>query len=228
MIKVVLWDIDGTLLNFGMSEKYAIRKCFEIFGLGECTDEMLARYAAINRTYWERLERKELTREQVLLGRFREFFEKEGLNADCAAEFNAEYQVRLGDKAFFNDEGYELVKSLKGKVLQCAVTNGTKVAQDRKLRLSGLDELLDEIFISEDLGVDKPAVAFFDKVWEKIGTFEKDEVVIIGDSLTSDIQGGNNAGILCCWYNPGGKTDTAGLKIDWDIRNLQELKDIIS
>lgn len=228
MIKVVLWDIDGTLLNFGMSEKYAIRKCFEIFGLGECTDEMLARYAAINRTYWERLERKELTREQVLLGRFQEFFEKEGLNADCAAEFNAEYQVRLGDKAFFNDEGYELVKGLKGKVLQCAVTNGTKVAQDRKLRLSGLDELLDEIFISEDLGVDKPAVTFFDKVWEKIGTFEKDEVVIIGDSLTSDIQGGNNAGILCCWYNPGGKTDTTGLKIDWDIRNLQELKDIIS
>ncbi len=228
MIKVVLWDIDGTLLNFGMSEKYAIRKCFEIFGLGECTDEMLARYAAINRTYWERLERKELTREQVLLGRFQEFFEKEGLNAECAAEFNAEYQVRLGDKAFFNDEGYELVKGLKGKVLQCAVTNGTKVAQDRKLRLSGLDELLDEIFISEDLGVDKPAVAFFDKVWEKIGTFEKDEVVIIGDSLTSDIQGGNNAGILCCWYNPGGKTDTMGLKIDWDIRNLQELKDIIS
>lgn len=227
MIKVVLWDIDGTLLNFGMSEKYAIRKCFEIFGLGECTDEMLARYAAINRTYWERLERKELTREQVLLGRFQEFFEKEGMDFEGAADFNAEYQVRLGDKAFFNDEGYELVKSLKGKVMQCAVTNGTKVAQDRKLKLSGLDELLDEIFISEELGVDKPAAAFFDKVWEKIGTFEKDEVVIIGDSLTSDIQGGNNAGILCCWYNPDGKTDTKGLKIDWDIRDLRELTGII-
>ena len=227
MIKVILWDIDGTLLNFGMSEKYAIRKCFEIFKLGECTDEMLARYAAINRTYWERLERKELTREQVLLGRFQEFFEKEGLNTEIAAEFNAEYQVRLGDKAFFNDEGYELVKSLKGKVMQCAVTNGTKVAQDRKLKLSGLDELLDEIFISEELGVDKPAVSFFDKVWEKIGTFEKDEVLIVGDSLTSDIQGGNNAGILCCWYNPGGKTDTKGLKIDWDIRDLREIAGII-
>ena len=88
MIKVILWDIDGTLLNFGMSEKYAIRKCFSTYGLGECTDEMLARYSAINRKYWERLERLELTREQVLVGRFRESFETEGISTECVRWWN--------------------------------------------------------------------------------------------------------------------------------------------
>lgn len=226
-MKVLLWDIDGTLLNFGMSEKYAIRKCFEIYGLGECTDEMLARYAAINRTYWERLERRELTREQVLLGRFREFFEKEGLRSDCAEGFNAEYQVRLGDKAFFNDEGYDVVKGLKEKVKQYAVTNGTIVAQERKLKLSGLDELFDGIFISEKIGADKPNIAFFDAVWAEIGSYEKSEVMIIGDSLTSDIRGGNNAEIKTCWYNPAGKENTAGVHVDYEIKSLQEIVKLI-
>lgn len=226
-MKVLLWDIDGTLLNFGMSEKYAIRKCFEVFGLGECSDEMLARYAVINRRYWERLERGEITREQVLSGRFKEFFESEGILFDKVDAFNAEYQVRLGDKAFLNDNGYELVKSLKGRIKQYAVTNGTIVAQERKLRLSGLDELFDGIFISELLGVDKPAVEFFHKVWEQIGTYALDEVAIIGDSLTSDIQGGNNAGIQCWWYNPAGKKNEKGLRVDREIRNLQEIKEWI-
>lgn len=228
MIKVILWDIDGTLLNFGMSEKYAIRKCFSIYGLGECTDEMLARYSAINRRYWERLERRELTRDQVLVGRFQEFMESEGIPTDCVEAFNAEYQVRLGDHAFFNDNGYELVKKLKGHVKQYAVTNGTTVAQERKLKISGLDELLDGVFISEQVGVDKPNQGFFDAVWAEIGTYEPDEVLIIGDSLTSDIQGGNNAGILCCWYNPAGKKDEKGLRIEWDIRNLNEVEKILA
>ena len=79
LIKVILWDIDGTLLNFKMSERYAIDYCFNKFHMGTCTDEMLQRYSVINRGYWERLETGELTREQVMLGRFHEFFESEGL-----------------------------------------------------------------------------------------------------------------------------------------------------
>ena len=227
MIKVILWDIDGTLLNFGMSEKYALRKCFSIYGLGECTDEMLARYSAINRKYWERLERRELTREQVLVGRFQEFLQAEGLPTDCVEAFNSEYQVRLGDCAFFNDDGYELVKRLKGRVQQYAVTNGTAVAQDRKLKLSGLDQLFDGVFISEQLGVDKPNQGFFDAVWSEIGHYDPEEVLIVGDSLTSDIQGGNNAGILCCWYNPAGKKNETELRIEWEIQNLNEVEQIL-
>lgn len=227
MIKVLLWDIDGTLLNFLAAEKAAMKKCFEVCGIGECTDEMIERYSKINRKYWEMLERGEITKPQVLIGRFEEFFESEGVVTDCATEFNKEYQVRLGDTICFCDNGYEIVKSLKGRVKQYAVTNGTKVAQDKKLAKSGLIELFDAVFISEEIGVEKPGVGFFEKVWERIGRYEADEVMIIGDSLTSDMQGGNNAGILCCWYNPKGAVNYMGVRVDYEIDNLQKVKEII-
>ena len=227
MIKVLLWDIDGALLNFLAAEKAAMKKCFEVCGIGECTDEMIARYSKINRKYWEMLERGEITKPQVLIGRFEEFFESEGIVTDCATEFNKEYQVRLGDTICFCDNGYELVKSLKGRVKQYAVTNGTKVAQDKKLAKSGLVELFDAVFISEEIGVEKPGVGFFEKVWDSIGKYKSDEVMIIGDSLTSDMQGGNNAGILCCWYNPKGAVNYMGVRVDYEIDNLQKVKEII-
>ena len=227
MIKVLLWDIDGTLLNFLAAEKAAMKKCFEVCGIGECTDEMIERYSKINRKYWEMLERGEITKPQVLIGRFEEFFESEGVVTDYATEFNKEYQVRLGDTICFCDNGYEIVKSLKGRVKQYAVTNGTKVAQDKKLAKSGLVELFDAVFISEEIGVEKPGVGFFEKVWERIGRYEADEVMIIGDSLTSDMQGGNNAGILCCWYNPKGAVNYMGVRVDYEIDNLQKVKEII-
>lgn len=227
MIKTLLWDIDGTLLNFEKSENYAIKKCFEIFELGECTDEMVARYSPINRKYWEKLERGELTKPEVLRGRFKEFFESENINVDRVDDFNAEYQVRLGDKVFFCDNGFEVVSNLKGKIKQYAVTNGTFVAQSRKLNQSGLIDIFDDVFISDKIGYEKPSIEFFDAVQEKIGVFKKDEVMIIGDSLTSDIKGGNNAEILCCWYNLFNLENKTNLKIDYEIKDLNEILDII-
>ena len=227
MVKVLLWDIDGTLLNFLEAEKVAIRACFDKYGLGVCTDEMLARYSMINRKYWEKLERKEMTKPEILVGRFREFFQEYGLNTDCAEDFNGEYQVRLGDTICFNDDGYQLVKDLQGKVRQFAVTNGTYVAQSRKLALSGLGELFEDVFISDKIGYEKPDVRFFDAVWERIGEYQPDEVMIIGDSLTSDMQGGNNVGICCCWYNPEKGENTKGLHIDHEITNLQEILNLL-
>lgn len=226
-IKVVLWDIDGTLLNFAAAEKVAIRKCFENHGLGECTDDMLAQYVEINHKYWKMLERGELTKPEILVGRFQEFFASQGLDERVAPAFNAEYQVRLGDTVCFEENGLEVIETLKGKVLQCAVTNGTKIAQKRKLANSGLDKLFDYIFISDEIGIEKPMVGFFDAVWAEIGTFTREEVLIVGDSLTSDMQGGCNAGILTCWYNPSGATNTSGLKLDYDIKNLKQVLDIV-
>ena len=221
-----MWDIDGTLLDFSAAEREAISGCFAAFGLGICTGEMLTRYSAINHRYWKKLERKELTKPQALVDRFRQFFSEMGLQADAEA-FNREYQVRLGDTVCFHDESYALVQSLKGKVLQYAVTNGTKLAQERKLKKSGLESLLDGIFISEDLGFEKPDVRFFHRVWEHIGTYAPQEVLIVGDSLTSDMQGGNHAGIRCCWYNPKGELAPEHLKIDYDIRDLREILSIL-
>ena len=228
MIKVILWDIDGTLLNFLEAEKCAIRKCFSMFGLGECSDEMLARYSKINDKYWKRLERGEITKKEVLHNRFEEFFKKENIDFKEIDAFNQKYQVSLGDEIFFNDDSFELMKRLKTRVKQYAVTNGTFVAQERKLKRSGLDAIFDDVFISEKLGADKPNKAFFDAVWEQIGEYKKDEIMIVGDSLTSDMQGGVNAGILCCWYNPYGVENKSELKPEFEICDLRQIEKIIS
>ena len=227
MIKVILWDIDGTLLDFLAAERAAINSCFAHFGLGECTDEMLKSYSVINIKYWEALERGEMTKPQILVGRFREFFEKYNLDTELAQAFNAEYQVRLGDTIVFHKNALETVKALQGKVLQCVVTNGTKIAQDKKLRNSGLGDLMDHIFISEVLGIEKPGKLFFDKVFEVIGEYQTDEVMIVGDSLTSDIRGGNNAGILTCWYNPLSKENNIDEKVDIEIDDISQVLEII-
>lgn len=227
MIKVILWDIDATLLDFEAAEKAAIRYCFKKHGIGECSDEMLARYIVINRRYWEMLERGEMPKEEILVNRFKEFFESEGIETDCAESFNACYQVALGDTICFRDNGYELVKKLKDSYRQFAVTNGTYVAQERKLRKSGIGELVEEAFISDLIGYEKPAMEFFNHVFEKIGHYEKNEVLIIGDSLTSDMQGGNHAGILCCWYNPNHLENTKNVRIDYEIDDLWQLEEIL-
>lgn len=227
MIKVILWDIDATLLDFLAAEKAAIRFCFEKHGLGTCTDEMLARYTVINKRYWEMLERGEMSKPEILVNRFKEFFATEGIETDCAKEFNETYQVALGDTICFRDHGYELVEKLQGSYRQFAVTNGTFVAQERKLRKSGLGEMMEEAFISDLIGFEKPSIEFFDHVFEKIGRYEKDEVIIVGDSLTSDMQGGNNAGILCCWYNPEHLENTKNVRIDYEIDDLWQLEEIL-
>lgn len=226
MIKAILWDIDGTLLDFHKAEKHGIRTCFEKFGLGECTDEMLARYSKINRKWWQRLERNECTKSEVLEGRFLEFFQAEGLPTDCVPLFNDAYQFHLGDHAFFCDGGEETVRSLKAMVKQYAVTNGTAVAQDRKLQKSGLDRLLDGIFISERIGFEKPDIRFFEAVFSAI-PYKKEECIIVGDSLTSDMQGGMNAGIRTAFYNPANIPIPSEYHIDYNIRNLAEVINII-
>lgn len=226
-MKVILWDVDGTLLDFKKAEYESIKACFEVFQLGECTDDMIKRYSAINHRYWEMLERGEITKPELLVRRFDDFFKSEGIGTDCASKFNKEYQQRLGDIICFCDDSYELVKRLKEDYKQYAVTNGTKVAQDKKLNKSGFIDLFDDVFISEVVGVEKPGVEFFDYVWEKIGTYDKSEVIIVGDSLTSDIKGGNNAGIVTCWYNPKGVVNDKGVHVDYEIHNLKLLPEIL-
>ena len=227
MFKVILWDVDATLLNFEKAEEAGIRGCFEKFNLGECSDEMLDVYKRINRRYWLMLERGEIEKPVLLVKRFEDFLDAYGLNSSVAAAFNEEYQLLLGDTVVFYDNALEAVQALKGRVLQCAVTNGTKVAQDRKLKNSGLDKELDHIFISEEVGVEKPNKAFFDAVFAKIGDVSPEEVLIVGDSLTSDMKGGNNAGIVCCWYNPAGKMNDKNLRIDYEITDLQDILRLI-
>ena len=224
---ILLWDVDGTLLDFIAAEKAAVQTLFREFGLGECTDEMVERYSRINKEYWERLERGELSKPEILVRRFADFFVSEGLDASKAPEFNEQYQVQLGDTVVFCDDSYELLSSLRGRVKQYAVSNGTVVAQTRKLRRSGFDRLLDGVFLSEELGYEKPATEFFDRVFAAIGEPDRERVLIVGDSLTSDITGGNRAGIRTCWYNPKGEPNLTAAHADYEIRDLHGILDII-
>ena len=227
MIDTILWDIDGTLLSFKAAEKAAMKACFQAFGLGECTDEMTERYSRLNVTYWERLERGELTKAEILTGRFEEFFRREGIAFDCIDEFNADYQLRLGDTICYIDDSLTLVAGLRGRVRQYAVTNGTVTAQEKKLRRSGLGELFDGVFISDNVGYEKPSALYFERVFELIGGVDRASTMIVGDSLTSDIRGGENAGIVTCWYNPEGKANDTGVRVDHEIRNLHEVEALL-
>ena len=167
MIKAVLWDIDGTLLNFKRAQYVALYKCFAYFD-EHLDDGMVEVYDRINHSYWLMLEKGEISKSELLVKRFVVFFRKYGINID-PEEFNEMYQVELGNTYVFNDHGYETVKGLKNRgIIQFAVTNGTKVAQNGKLRGSGLDKLLDEIFISEDIGFEKPDKRFFEPVIDKL------------------------------------------------------------
>lgn len=129
---------------------------------------------------------------------------------------------------FFTDNGRETVEKLRGRYKQYAVTNGTAVAQNRKLAVSGLKELLDGVFISDEVGANKPDKEFFDRVFEKIGDYKKEEIVIIGDSLYSDIQGGNNAGIYSVLFDPGKNAVIPRIfMVDKFIFNLSETEKVI-
>ena len=189
---------------------------------------MLERYSAINRKYWERLEKGEITKQETLEGRFREFFASEGLPVEKAEAFNAEYQERLGDVAIYCPHGREVIDYLQQQgIRQYAVTNGTQTAQRRKLANSGLDQIFVRAFISDEIGYEKPDVRFFEPVLQVLKDCRKEEILLIGDSLTSDIKGANNAGLACCWYNPKKTINDKGVRIDHEIQDLLEIEQIV-
>ena len=244
MIRAIFWDLDNTLLDFDVAEKEALTTDFREFGLGELSDEMLAEYMKLNRRRWQMLERGEMDKQEVLEGRFREFFGLYGLRTDIAAAFNDRYQELLGETICFRDNSYELVKGLKGKYLQCMASNGTKKAQTGKLKNSGFDKLFDLSFISEEIGFEKPAIEFFDAAFievnkwleaneaslrgEFLGEIKPSEILMVGDSLTSDMRGANNAGLISCWYNPKKIVNDLGVKIDIEIDNLCQVLDVLN
>ncbi len=227
MYKYLLWDIDGTVLDFLASESYAIRALFKKYNIGECSDAMLKAYSQINSKYWQMLERGELTKAEILIKRFEEFFSLFGIDTTIAESFNKDYQVALGDYVVFVDKAKDVLLSQKGKYTLAAVTNGTKIAQDKKLKLSGLNKIFDAIFISENVGAEKPNIEFFDYVFKNLGITDKKEALIIGDSLTSDIKGGYIAGIDTCWYNPKHKPNTLGVSVTYEIADIGEIMDIV-
>lgn len=162
MIKTILWDIDGTVLDFLTAERNSLRACFKRLNIGECTDKMISEYSAINQSYWERLERGELTKAQVLTQRFVEFLRKENIKGIDAEYLSKEYEAGLSDTIIFIDNSDKLIKNFNRKYNQYAVTNGALAVQQKKLKKSGLIDILDGAFISDEVGFEKPGRGFFD------------------------------------------------------------------
>lgn len=226
---ILLWDLDGTVNDFLVTENYAIKKGFKRLNLGKCTDEMVNRYSKINISYWEKLERGEMSKKDILTERFKEFFREYNIPEEFAETFNDNYQIDLGDKLVFIDGALEVLQKIKsdGKIRQFVVTNGLVANQKRKLEGPELSPIFEYAFISDEVGFEKPTIEFFNKVFEKIGNVPKNRFLIIGDSLTSDIRGGNNAGIKTCWFNPSGKKNTKNVTVDYEISDLRQILNII-
>ena len=227
MIKIILWDIDRTLLDFDANERDSLKTQFKKYGLGECSDEMVDKYSEINVKHWQMLERGELTKDEVMVKRFEEFFRTLSITGvDCSA-FTADYEIGLADTVVYIENSPEIIEKLKGKYLQYAVTNGAYNVQSVRLEKAGFYKLFDDVFISDEVGYEKPSREYFDYVLSHIPEAEKSEIIIVGDSLTSDMLGGYNAGILTCRYNPKGAANTLSIPIDYEIKSLNEIFDIV-
>lgn len=225
MIKHVLLDIDDTILDFKKAEAIAIRKTFQHIGI-PVDDALIKRYSEINQLQWERLERGELTREQVLVERFDILFEELGVNAPSEMA-QATYEYLLGIGHYFIDGAEEMLKSLYGKYELYVVSNGTANVQDRRMKSADIVKYFKGIFISERVGFNKPSKEFFDAAFAEMDGFDPTCAILVGDSLTSDILGGKNAGIKTCWYNPKGKPPRADIVPDYEIKNLSELPELL-
>lgn len=223
----VFWDLDQTLLDFDCSMEYALQAVFAQYGL-KINEEMTARYSVINRSYWLRLESGELSKEQVTVGRFRTFFEELGITHVSPEELNVDYQRELGSVFFFMEGSKELVALLKERgYRQYVVTNGVNATQANKMRLSGLDRIMDGVFVSELMGYPKPRKEFFDGCFAALSDVDRNKCILVGDSLTSDMRGAENAGIASCWFNPEKQEKDVDVRTDYEIRRLEELISIL-
>ena len=225
MFEFLFLDLDDTILDFQKAEHIALSKTLKEFGL-EPTERVLKRYNLINKAHWEALERKELTREQVLVGRFQVLFEEMGIAAEPVAIARA-YEDNLSIGHWFLPGAEEAVEALSKKYKLYLASNGTAKVQAGRLKSANISRFFEEVFVSQELGANKPSLEYFEKCFARIPGFEKSKAIIVGDSLTSDILGGQNAGIATCWVNPHHKAGREDIRVDYEIEALSQLEDLL-
>lgn len=225
----ILWDVDNTLLDFDYSCRGALKQGFYTMGI-EITEEMIERYFQINDGYWKRFEKGEVTKEQVLNNRFADFFKEYDLldyPQVSVQAFRQEYQKNLVNIYSYLDDSLTICKALQTKFKQYIVTNGVASTQRSKIGLSGFSEVMEDLFISEEIGAPKPHAEFFENCLSKIEEKNRSKILLVGDSLSSDIKGANMAGIKACWYNPKEKELPAEYSVDYEITDLHQVYEIL-
>lgn len=217
----LLLDLDDTILDFGWAEGIALRQTLEQVGV-PATEAVCQRYSQINADCWKLLEQGKLTRSALMVRRFALLFQELGTSAN-ADEAAAVYPERLSHGHRFLPGAKEALETLSQKYRLYLVSNGTAHVQAGRLDSSGIRPFFRDIFISQEVGVDKPDVEFFNRCFAQIGDVDNSRTLIVGDSLTSDILGGNRAGIATCWVNPRHLPRRADLRIDFEIEALSQL-----
>lgn len=225
MTEFIFLDLDDTILDFHRAERIALAKTLREFGV-EPTDGVLSRYHVINQQHWQRLERGELTRDQVQEGRFRVLFAELGKDTDAAVVTRC-YERNLGIGHYFLPGARETVERLSGHYRLFLASNGTASVQYSRLTSAGLYPYFEKVFISEEIGFNKPSREFFDACFAQIPGFEREKAIMVGDSLTSDILGGIRSGLRTCWLNPNHLPARPEITPDFVIESLPQLEGLL-
>ena len=222
---ILLFDADGTLFDFEKAEENALYQAFRTFGFS-CTPDIYHRYHEINRSLWLQLEQGLITRERLKTERFSQLFQQIGQPADPEA-FGRCYTDFLSQGSFLLDGALELCQSLSRYCRLSIITNGNLSVQKKRFYSSPLVPYFERLFISEELGCNKPEKAFFDKVLTALEIRDPSQALVIGDSLSSDILGGVHSGLDTCWVNFKKEINHSGILPTFEISSFRELLPIV-
>lgn len=224
--KALFLDMDGTFLDFAAAEQGAFFQTMEKAGY-PATEELYRAYSAVNDSLWKAFERGEIQKTDIRSRRFSDLFKRYGISADGVLA-EREYEGFLGEGCQLIPHAGQVLEYLAARYPLYVVTNGFAGVQRSRLKLAGIDKFMTRCFISEEIGFQKPQEEFFRVCFAHMepGT-EREEILLIGDSLTSDIQGAKNAGLDSCWFNPAGAANPKGIQPEFEIRSLTELMDLL-
>lgn len=223
--KFLLFDADNTLLDFTRSEDAAIRLTMNAFGITP-TDELCESYSRINLSLWKALERKEIDKSTLKTKRFELFLKENALQGDqvLMAKY---YMDSLSRQSFVMDGAKELLLELQDDYEIYIITNGIGFIQRGRMGASHINGLYKKLYISDEIGFEKPDVRYFERVFEDIEGFDKERALIIGDSMSSDIKGAISCAVDCCYFTPQGKMPSGDIRPTYTITKLSQLHDIL-
>ena len=225
MFEFLFLDLDDTILDFHKAERIAIGRVMAHYGV-EPTEELRQRYHEINKWHWHQLELKKMTRDEVLEGRFAVFFEELGIPVDRYAVARL-YEDYLSQGHWFMPGAEEAVETLHKKYKLYLASNGTASVQKGRMTSANLYRFFEISFVSQEIGHNKPSKEYFEAAFARIPGFDKDKCLMVGDSLTSDILGGINAGIKTCWVNPTHAPHPEDIVPDYEIEYLHQLAELL-
>ena len=224
-MKHLLFDLDQTLFDFKQAERKALELTFEQLGL-TIDESIIIRYSQINDRMWKMLEKGEIDKQSLRSERFNQLKQELGLNVDTL-KISTLYTENLGKQGILFDHALDVLKYCS-ELLPCSVaSNGLKEVQFGRIERAGIGKYFQNIFVSEEIGAEKPDQKYFSHILEKLD-LKACEIGFIGDSLSADMLGGANAGLMTIWYNPQHERNDRGIAIDYEIDDLTKLCEIVA